>query len=104
MSYKNSKLVEITWRDAYTLDGWHTWKELVDKVGKGELCKTVGWLVIEDDLRVVLVTSVGIDFVDAEVGSAWVIPKGMVEAIRVIEEAKPEGEIDGSKRLPESSA
>lgn len=98
MNYKNSKLVEVHWRDAYTIDGWHTWDELMKKVGTGERCKTVGWLVYEDDTRFVLATSLGLDFTDSEVGSAWIIPKGMVDDVRVLDYGEQEttGQVQGS--------
>lgn len=87
MNFKNSKLVEVVWRDAFTVDGWHTFQEVVEKSKSGDKARTVGWLIHEDEIRIVLASGIGLDL-ETEVGSAWVIPKEMIVESRIIEEER----------------
>lgn len=43
------KRVEVLWYDAFTSDGWEGLDNVVDNHKGPLLCKTVGWLLHEDE-------------------------------------------------------
>lgn len=86
------KPVEVTWYDAYDLSAWYSSDELArlapTGTKRGALVKTRGWLVFEDELKVVVARDwqPEVDEPGEEsMAAVMVIPKGMVEEI-IIEE------------------
>lgn len=84
---KGSKLVLVTWEDAYAEDyGWIDIDEL-DKKPKSVVCYSVGWLIGESEknMRIVPhITDVESKEKDFSVQGALVIPKGMITNVEIL--------------------
>jgi hypothetical protein len=73
------KKVEVFWRDAFTIDGWHSLADVNKKVTEGADCQTVGYLIQDTQDWLVVAATVGRDISeDCEIGSCWIIPRGMI--------------------------
>lgn len=72
------KRVEILWHDAYTRDSWEPVDEAVNVCKPLMLCKTIGWLLDEDDKHIAICHTFNASMV---MGSLH-IPKGMIKKIR----------------------
>lgn len=88
---KNYPIVEVLWRDAAEIgeSAWNDFEQMIEEASKPcPLVCTVGYLVFESDAHISLVGG----FHDDQAGRVEVIPKGCIEALRVIR-----GKVDGSK-------
>lgn len=77
---KPTPLVEVEWQDAYSDDSWQSAKK-ARKSGP-MWCRTVGYLLREDDDAIVLADT--ICETERDVAGTWYIPKGMVRKVRKI--------------------
>lgn len=84
------KIVHIKWRDAASLGNWRSIKAVKEFI-QGELDKveTVGMLVHEDESKITLIQTAG---VNAVIG-LFEIPKGCITEIREIGLADAELEL-----------
>jgi len=74
------RLVRVEWQDAATVDEWGPVSE-VSKT-KPEVCQTVGWLLYQDGLCVVVAGTVG----GEDANSVMVIPAGCVTGVKTLGE------------------
>lgn len=78
MALKLGKLVQITWIDAHSDDGWQSFDEAV---AKGTFTfYTVGWIMNEDERGIWLAQTWGVEEDEYQVGTLSFIPKGMILA------------------------
>lgn len=76
---KHFPVVIVTWVDAATDNGWTDTDEAHDFVPPE--CMTVGYLVADKPDHLVLAQTHG----GNEMGNRWVIPRGMIKAVRTLE-------------------
>lgn len=69
---KDLKFELIKWDDARSFNGWH---DINDDFQPAK-CVSVGWVVFEDDNKLVLVGT--INHTDDNLGDPWVIPVGCI--------------------------
>lgn len=78
------KLVEVTWHDAHTRDGWHQPAEVYDLIDTDHPyeVRTLGFLLNRNKARIIVAQSrnVGYDRFDG----IHEIPMGMVKKVRVL--------------------
>lgn len=76
------KKVEVFWRDAVYQGGWQDPEDFKSTINDStsEECSTIGYVIEDNDQRIVLAMSVGPNE-DHQLGNTWTIPKGMVTAI-----------------------
>ena len=80
---KKVPMVRVTWLDARdTETGWLSAKEIVD--APLARCQEVGWLVVNNDDKVVIMRSWCMDKDDNHGGGAIAIPKGWVTKIEYL--------------------
>ena len=69
------KKIEITWTDAYERYGWHTPEDSIESCKPLMLCKTVGFLLDEDDNQITVCHT----YNPAMVMGCLHIPKGAIK-------------------------
>lgn len=83
------KLVEVTWLDAHSFGGtgWTMWDaEAKEETSKGCLCKTVGYVVVENKAVLALASSINFDKTGSvsQISGQMTIPRGMIQKVRVL--------------------
>jgi hypothetical protein len=77
-------MVRVTWRDARdTETGWIDIKEII--AAPLATCQEVGWMVVNNDEKVVIMRSWCLDRDDNHGGGAIAIPKGWVTKIEYLQ-------------------
>ena len=76
------KIVEVEWMDAHYEAGWKSKDEIEDMVRKDLFCIKLGYILWEDDERVILTD--GHDKDEDMFTGFWIIPKGCVLNIKEI--------------------
>jgi hypothetical protein len=88
---ENYPIVEVLWRDAVEI-GDHPWNDFEEIMNQAKepcpLVKSVGYLVFDGEAHISLVGG----FHSEQAGRVEMIPKGCIEALRVLKQ-----ELDGSK-------
>ena len=83
MDINSVPMVLVTWRDARdTETGWIDIKEII--AAPLETCQEVGWMVVNNDEKVVLMRSWCLDRDDNHGGGAIAIPKGWIKKIEYL--------------------
>ena len=78
--------VTITWLDARDMEtGWLDIKEIL--AAPLAMCQETGWMVVNNDHKVVIMRSWGVDRDDNHGGGAIAIPKGWVTKIEYLQGA-----------------
>ena len=78
MNINNVPMVRITWLDAKdTETGWLSIKEIMD--APLAVCQEVGYMVVNNDDKIVIMRSWCIDKDDNHGGGAIAIPRGWLE-------------------------
>jgi|TARA_R110002110_G_scaffold304085_1_gene518228 hypothetical protein len=83
MDIKNVPMVRVSWMDARDMEtGWVEIKDIL----KAPLasCMEVGWLVVNNDEKVVVMRSWCVDRDDNNGGGAIAIPKGWIKKIEYL--------------------
>ena len=81
---KKVPMVRVTWLDARdTETGWLSAKEIIE--APLAECQEVGWLMVNNDTKVVVMRSWCMDKDDNHGGGAIAIPKGWVTKIEYLE-------------------
>ena len=81
---KKVPMVRVTWLDARdTETGWLSAKEIIE--APLAECQEVGWLMVNNDTKVVVLRSWGMDKDENHGGGAIAIPKGWVTKIEYLE-------------------
>jgi len=81
---KKVPMVRVTWLDARDMEtGWLDIKEILD--APLATCQEVGWLVIDNPHKVVIMRSFCIDKDDNHGGGAIAIPRGWVTKVEYLE-------------------
>ena len=76
-------MVRVTWLDARdTETGWLSVKEIME--APLAVCQEVGWMVVNNDEKVVIMRSWCMDQGDNHGGGATAIPKGWVKKIEYL--------------------
>lgn len=98
---KSPRRVKVEWIDIVrSTSAWSTHQEL-DEI-KPSLCKSVGWLVKENDDFIVLATNIGDDWEDEDVGILVAIPRCVISSVNDLielapQQPRPKGEWTGDK-------
>ena len=75
------RLVKVTWIDIVRSgDAWSTHEDL--KEIKPAECRSVGWLVKEEDDFIVLATHIGTDWKDEDMGILTAIPMCVISCVQ----------------------
>jgi hypothetical protein len=83
LDIKKVPMVRLTWLDARdTESGWLDIKDILN--APLALCQEVGWLVINNDEKVVVMRSFCLDKGDNNGGGSTAIPKGWVRKIEYL--------------------
>ena len=78
------RMVRVTWLDARdTETGWLDIKEVID--APLAVCHEVGWMVTNNDERIVIMRSYSKDKDEVSGGGAIAIPKGWIKKIQYLE-------------------
>ena len=81
---KKAPMVRVTWLDARdTETGWLDIKEVID--APLAVCQEVGWMVTNNNNKVIIMRSYSKDKEDISGGGAIAIPKGWVTKIEYLE-------------------
>ena len=83
MDIKNVPMVRVSWMDARDMEtGWVEIKDIL----KAPLasCMEVGWMVVNNDEKVVVMRSWCVDRDDNNGGGAIAIPKGWIKKIEYL--------------------
>ena len=83
MDIKNVPMVRVSWMDARDMEtGWVEIKDIL----KAPLasCMEVGWMVVNNDEKVVIMRSWCVDRDDNNGGGAIAIPKGWIKKIEYL--------------------
>ncbi len=84
MDINSVPMVRVTWRDARdTETGWIDIKEII--AAPLATCQEVGWMVVNNDEKVVIMRSWCLDRDDNHGGGAIAIPKGWVTKIEYLQ-------------------
>jgi len=80
---KNVPMVRVTWTDARDMEtGWLDIKEIL--TAPLAICQDVGWMVLNNDEKVVIMRSWTSEKNDQQGGGATAIPKGWVMNIEYL--------------------
>ena len=84
MDINSVPMVRVTWLDARdTETGWLSIKEIIESpLAK---CQEVGWMVVNNDEKIVVMRSWCMDRGDNHGGGAIAIPKGWIKKIEYLE-------------------
>ena len=83
LDIKKVPMVRLTWTDARdTETGWLDIKDIIK--APLALCQEVGWLVVNNDEKVVVMRSFCLDKGDNNGGGSTAIPKGWVRKIEYL--------------------
>ena len=83
LDIKKVPMVRLTWLDARdTESGWLDIKDILN--APLALCQEVGWLVVNNDEKVVVMRSFCLDKGDNNGGGSTAIPKGWVKKIEYL--------------------
>lgn len=90
---KPGDMVLVEWDDAHQHEGWH---DIDDRIEENSFfrCETVGWLVHEDERKVVIATSVAESRMsvriesDISLSSVITIPRGCITGMRSLSVGK----------------
>ena len=88
---------EVLWEDAEEIGdvGWNAIKELMREAAKPcPVMRTVGYLVYEGERHISLVSTLG----PAECSRLEKIPRGFIQEINVLREARPTTRTSGKKK------
>jgi len=89
---KNYPIVEVLWRDAVEI-GDYAWNDLEEILEQAKspcpLVRSVGYLVHDGESHISLIGG----FHDEQAGRVELIPKGCIEALRLLK-----ADLDGSKK------
>ena len=84
MNINNVPMVRVTWLDARdTETGWLSIKDIIES--PLALCQEVGYLVVNNDNKIVVMRSWCADRDDNHGGGAIAIPKGWIKKIEYLE-------------------
>tara|TARA_R100001244_G_scaffold22764_1_gene23809 strand:+ start:370 stop:642 length:273 start_codon:yes stop_codon:yes gene_type:complete len=83
MDISKVPMVRVTWRDARdTETGWIDVKDILN--APLALCQEVGWMMVNNDEKVVVMRSWCLDKGDNNGGGAIAIPKGWIKKIEYL--------------------
>ena len=83
MDINKTPMVRVTWVDARdTETGWLDIKEVVS--APLAVCQEVGWMVVNNDKKIVIMRSYSKDKDDITGGGAIAIPKGWIKKIEYL--------------------
>ena len=84
MNINSIPRVTITWMDARDMEtGWLPIKDIID--APFAICQETGWLVVNNDEKIVVMRSWCVDRDDNHGGGAIAIPKGWVTKIEYLQ-------------------
>ena len=84
MDINNVPMVRVTWLDARdTETGWIDIKEVI--AAPLAICQEVGWMIVNNDNKIVIMRSYSVDRDDNHGGGAIAIPKGWIKKIEYLE-------------------
>ena len=77
-------MVRVTWRDARDMEtGWLDIKDII--AAPLATCQEVGWMVVNNDEKVVIMRSWCLDRDDNHGGGAIALPKGWITKIEYLQ-------------------
>jgi hypothetical protein len=80
------KLVLVEWEDPASTGGWLDWEEAVQNaVSHNRTCRTVGWVVYEDESLIVIAGSVGCAD-PPQIGDVFEIPRRVIDRLVELKE------------------
>lgn len=87
--YTPGDILLVVWQDAHTVDAWTELGKPLNEDTKPAMCRSVGFFINTTKHALVISASVGIDKPKDEgtVGGTWVIPKGMIQSIELVQKA-----------------
>ena len=84
MDINGIPMVRVTWMDARDMEtGWIAIKDIMD--APLATCQEVGWMVVNNDEKVVVMRSWCVDRDDNHGGGAIAIPKGWIKKIEYLQ-------------------
>ena len=84
MDINGIPMVRVTWMDARDMEtGWIDIKDIMD--APLATCQEVGWMVVNNDEKVVVMRSWCVDRDDNHGGGAIAIPKGWIKKIEYLQ-------------------
>ena len=84
MDINNIPMVRVTWHDARDMEtGWLDIKDIV--AAPLATCQEVGWMVVNNDEKVVIMRSWCLDRDDNHGGGAIALPKGWITKIEYLQ-------------------
>ena len=82
MSLIVPKVVYVTWRDCETLSEWASVQDVLEFAEQDRIIKTVGFLIDENEDRLVLSSSWETQF--GKIAGSWIIPRAQVVQVNEV--------------------
>lgn len=81
MTFKNPKIIEVVWEDAWSESGWFMLGEEKESVEKSIIVRSIGYLLAKNKYRILMARSLSSDNTCADI---FAIPKVCIKSIRPI--------------------